>query len=154
MIVQVVCRVLRQIAMASQGENGFNFDYFQKRLNLEPFNPAQFAMLETRLELLKDFVQPHTDPKLLNNPSIKPQFAKSNKGKEQERIWENNEHHKRQAAMVMEDSWSFKPGSLTIVVSGLFASAFEFEAANQEPSLPERALLRAFRTCVNYENFR
>lgn len=133
MIVQVVCRVLRQIAMASQGTDGFDFGYFQYRLNLEPFNPGQLAMLETRLELLKDFVQPHTDPKLSKKASVKPQFAKNKKGKEQERTWENNEHYKRQAAMVREDSWSFKPGSLTIVVSSLFASAFHSEAANQRP---------------------
>ncbi|KAG7008725.1 hypothetical protein G7Y79_00004g013090 [Physcia stellaris] len=113
--MEVVCRVLRQIAMASQGGDGFNFTKFQHRLQLEEFNPAQQAMLETRLELLKDFIQPDTDPQLLKKASIKPQFSKDKKGKEDERTWENNEHYKRQAAMILADSWSFKPGSLTIV---------------------------------------
>ena len=130
--------------MASQGGDGFNFTKFQHRLQLEEFNPAQQAMLETRLELLKDFIQPHAEAQLLKNASIKPYFPKDKKGKEDERTWENNEHYKRQAAMIREDSWSFKPGSLTIVVSGPSASAFE--AANHTLNLPqssfERGLLK------------
>ena len=130
--------------MASQGGDGFNFKKFQYRLQLEDFNPAQRAMLDTRLELLTDFIQPHTDPQLLKEASIKPHFPKDKKGKEDERRWENNEHYKRQAAMVREDSWSFKPGSLTIVVSGPSASAFSCEAANQTPSLPQCSFERGF----------
>ena len=104
--------------MASQGTNGFNFEAFQKRLDHQTFKQDQKDLLETRLELLKDFVRPATNPTKEYKPSKKPDFAKSKKGKAKEREWENGEHAKRQAAIARKDTWSFEAGSLTIVVSG------------------------------------
>lgn len=103
--------------MESQEEQGFNFGKFQHRLGLYNFNPGQNAMLDTRLDLLQDFMQPTNIN--LSKTSKKPDFRHTKDGKEKERIWENNEHQKRQAAMVRKGTWSFEPGSLTIVVSGI-----------------------------------
>ena len=119
MIVQIVCKVLRQCAMASQGRAGFDFETFQKRLNLQTLTDTQTDLLEARLELLKDFVRPPAN----SESSAKPLFGKNKQGEERERNWkkrnlENIEHAKRQAAIASKDTWSFMPGSLTIVVSG------------------------------------
>ena len=103
--------------MASQGAGGFDLNYFKYRLGLELFNPAQEAMLATRLDLLQDFLQPQTSFNAAQQSAKKPKFSKDKKGKEMERKWLNEQHQQRQAAMVKKDIWSFKPGSLTIVVS-------------------------------------
>lgn len=117
--MEVVCRLLRQIATASQGDQGFDFNYFQRRLDMEPLNDGQKAMLDTRLDLLQDFMQPQVNIFAHSQgPTVKPQFAQSKEGKNKEREWYNKEHQNRQAAMVRNDTWSLLvPGSLTIVVS-------------------------------------
>ena len=117
-VPQVVCRLLRQIATASQGEQGFDFNYFQHRLGMEVFNDAQKAGLDTRLDLLQDFMQPQTIIfGQTEGPAVKPKFARSREGVKNERDWYNKQHQNRQAAMVRHDIWNFEPGALTIVVS-------------------------------------
>ena len=117
--------------MASQGRTGFDFDTFQNRLGVENLNDTQKDLLEARLDLLKDFVRPPRRSTNANTSSEKPDFDKSKQGKADERKWENEEHAKRQAAIGRKGTWSFKPGSLTIVVSGpsrltLFVQAFQW----------------------------
>ena len=115
-ILQVVCRLLRQIATASQGDEGFDFNYFQHRLDMEGFNDAQKASLDTRLDLLQDFMQPQTSIfRQTAEPAVKPKFAQNKEGMKKEREWYNKQHQNRQAAMVRHDIWSFEPGALTIV---------------------------------------
>ena len=117
-ILQVVCRLLRQIATASQGEQGFDFNYFQHRLGMEVFNDAQKASLDTRLDLLQDFMQPQTSISgRTERPAVKPKFAQNREGVKNEREWYNKQHQNRQAAMVRNDTWYFGKSTLTIVVS-------------------------------------
>ena len=118
MFLQTVCRLLRQIATASQEEGGFDFKYFQYRLGMEVFNEVQKAMLDTRLDLLQDFMQPQVNVFAHSQgPTVKPRFSQNREGKKNEREWYNQQHQNRQAAMVRNDIWSFSEGCLTIVVS-------------------------------------
>ena len=109
--------------MESKGKAGFNFETFQKRLTFQSLTDGQRELLEARLELLKDFVRPTANSKGHKESSAKPNFAKNKQGKEKESNWEqrnseNLKHAQRQAAIARKDTWSFKEGSLTIVVSG------------------------------------
>ena len=108
--------------MANQGRTGFDFEAFQRRLDFQSLQDGQRLLLEARLDLLKDFVRPRADTTNQTMLSEKPEFTKTKNGKEAERnwdrTWENVEHAKRQEAMAKKDTWSFAPGSLTIVVSG------------------------------------
>lgn len=64
-------------------------------------------MLQTRLDLLQDFIQPQPQPgfRAFTETSQRPQFAQDRHGKEKEREWHNKQHQKRQAAMVKKDAW-------------------------------------------------
>ena len=87
--------------MASQGVEGFNFQYFQRRLGLEYFNEAQKSMLQTRLDLLQEFLQPQPGLGAFNETAGMPRFSNDR----QEREWHNKQHQKRQAAMVKKGAW-------------------------------------------------
>ena len=85
---------------------------------MEVFNDAQKAMLDTRLDLLQDFMQPQTSIFAHSQVAeVKPKFARNREGMKNEREWYNKQHQNRQAAMVRNDAWFFGPGTLTIVVS-------------------------------------
>ncbi|KAL8796819.1 MAG: hypothetical protein Q9195_000902 [Heterodermia aff. obscurata] len=122
--MEIVCKVLRQCAMANQEQAGFNFKTFQNWLNFQPLQEGQRVLLEARLELLKDFIRQPPDSADQNKSSAWPYLANNKKGNKKgsqqesnlaKRDQENREHAKRKAAIAREDTWFFKPGSLTIV---------------------------------------
>ena len=109
--------------MASQDGAGFDFETFQDNMDFQLLTDAQKELLKARLELLEDFVRPREDSANQNELSSKPSFANNKQGKEKESQWEkrnseNLKHRKLRAAIARPDTWSFQPGSLTIVVSG------------------------------------
>ena len=137
--------------MASQGRAGFDFDAFQNRLGVENLNDTQKDLLEARLDLLKDFVRPPRGPTNANTSSKKPDFEKTKQGKADERKWENEEHAKRQAAIGKKGTWSFKPGSLTIVVSGPYLSTRPSRLFSEHGKSESSFTWESGRTMLSYE---
>ncbi|KAK6352035.1 hypothetical protein TWF718_005184 [Orbilia javanica] len=54
----VVTRILRDMA----AEGGFNYEKFKAQLAREPFSPAQWSLLDLRLELLESFLGSEDNP--------------------------------------------------------------------------------------------
>ena len=54
---QVVTKVLREMATESQGQ-GFNYNEFKRRIELEEFLRSQNLPLKMRLQLLESFFKP------------------------------------------------------------------------------------------------
>ena len=108
--------------MANQGGAGFDLKAFQDRLDYQSLQDGQRQLLDARLDLLKDFIRPQADSTNQKNIEEMPTDTDTKNGKEKkrnwDRDWENVEHAKRKEAMAKKDTWSFAPGSLTIVVSG------------------------------------
>ena len=55
-IRQVILRILREMAVESQGAPAFDYDSFRKRVDAEAFTGQQIAPLKLRLELLESFM--------------------------------------------------------------------------------------------------
>ena len=110
-------KVLRQLAIAREASEGFDYETFKKRLDIEVFDPKQKAMLQIRLDLLQSFMKPRGNPGLDFQPENSKihKNKKASKGLEEERRWENEQDQIRQAALAKDETWTFKAGSLTIV---------------------------------------
>ncbi|PGH32088.1 hypothetical protein GX50_05157 [[Emmonsia] crescens] len=87
--MEVVTKILREMAEESQGRRGLNFNAFKKRLNDEEWNKGQTGPLHMRLDLLESF---------LEKSSRKPARGLA-VGKR----------------MKSENIWDFPKGSLTII---------------------------------------
>ena len=101
--------------MKNQDAFGINFNDFIERLNIETLNDGQRAMLNTRLELLKSFMFQPEKAGISNKQAVKPKFADTKKGREQQRTWNSEEDAKRRAQIAKSNIWSFEPQTLTIV---------------------------------------
>ncbi|PGH00042.1 hypothetical protein AJ79_08313 [Helicocarpus griseus UAMH5409] len=88
--MEVVTKVLRDMAEESQGRRGINFEAFKLRLREEGFDKGQTGPLNMRLQLLESF---------LGKSSKKAQGTSARNG-----INKNN-----------DNIWEFPKGSLTIV---------------------------------------
>ena len=86
--MEVVCRILRSMALRNPDKPGLDYQEFKRRLELENFNAAQTAMVTMRLGLLESFMYWPDAGKEPNNKA-KPDFAGSRKGKLGEREWED-----------------------------------------------------------------
>ncbi|MCJ1473496.1 hypothetical protein MMC13_002147 [Lambiella insularis] len=128
--IEVLHRVLREMAIESKGAPGLNYDLFRRKLAGEGFSRDQNGPLKLRLELLESFMENRRIPVPLYTPPQKPMFAETAKGRKAERAWEaEQERHKannarmrteedkiwREAEASKANTWSFAPGSLTIV---------------------------------------
>ncbi len=115
---QVVCNILRRMAVESEGAPGFDYAIFKSRLLDEGFTDKQNGPLRLRLNLLESFMD--IPPQAGNQPpSIKPIFPPTKQGAKAPRRWELAERAKTEAALAKSrskpDIWSFQTGSLTIV---------------------------------------
>ncbi|KAJ5906081.1 uncharacterized protein N7473_002997 [Penicillium subrubescens] len=86
--IEVVMKILRDMAIANQGREKFDYTMFRKELEAENFTTAQKVPLQMRLDVLESFFEPGTMP----NGSVKP---------------------KKQS--LANDIWKFPKGSLTII---------------------------------------
>ena len=112
--MEVVFRILRSMALRCPDSPGLNYQEFKRRLELEDFNPAQAAMITMRLGLLESFMY-WPDAATKTHKEAKPHFEDSRKGKSKERTWEDTQDQKKRAQLGKATTWSFSPGSLTIV---------------------------------------
>ncbi|CAG8124713.1 unnamed protein product [Penicillium olsonii] len=85
--MEVVLKILRQMAVMNQGQAGFNYAEFKRRLACEEFIRGQLGPLHMRLEVLESFFEPGSVPNVKSNG---PRVA-------------------------TRSTWSFPPGSLTII---------------------------------------
>jgi hypothetical protein len=81
-------KILRDMAIANQGREKFDYTLFRKQLEAEDFTKGQQVPLQMRLDVLESFFEPGTMP----NGNVKPE--------------------KQSRA---DDIWKFPPGSLTII---------------------------------------
>ncbi|KGO61974.1 hypothetical protein PEX2_014700 [Penicillium expansum] len=86
--IEVVMKILRDMAIANQGKSGFNYAAFKLLLQREQFLKGQLMPLNMRLEVLESFFEPGSMP-----------GAGANTSKEKG----------------AGDVWSFPPGTLTII---------------------------------------
>ncbi|OQE47504.1 hypothetical protein PENCOP_c001G04231 [Penicillium coprophilum] len=86
--IEVVMKILRDMAIANQGKSGFNYSAFKLLLQSENFLKGQLMPLTMRLEVLESFFEPGS---VLGATPHKP---------------------KKHAA---DDIWNFPPGTLTII---------------------------------------
>lgn len=118
------------MAIESKGAPGLNYDLFRRKLTLEGFSRDQNGPLKLRLELLESFMEDRRMPIPVYRSSPKPEFPDTKMGHKAERAWEaeqttnraNNDKMRldeermwREAQTLKAKTWSFPPGSLTIV---------------------------------------
>lgn len=81
-------KILRDMAIANQGRESFDYALFRKRLDAEEFMRGQQVPLQMRLDVLESFFEPGM---MFNGKGkVKKQFC-------------------------VDDIWKFAPGSLTII---------------------------------------
>ncbi|KAI9709382.1 MAG: hypothetical protein M1812_007718 [Candelaria pacifica] len=95
--VEIIFKILRQMAIETRGASGVNYSTFKKRLASEGFSRDQCGPLNLRLELLESFMEPSA---VLGAPTAPKSQGQSKRAA------------KRGAA---SDIWAFPPGTLTIV---------------------------------------
>ncbi|KAJ5380853.1 uncharacterized protein N7496_003281 [Penicillium cataractarum] len=86
--IQVVMKILRDMAIANQGRERFDYGMFRRELDAENFIKGQQVPLQMRLDVLESFFEPGTMP----NGNGKP---------------------RRQSCA--DDIWKFPKGTLTII---------------------------------------
>ncbi|KAJ5959546.1 uncharacterized protein N7479_006696 [Penicillium vulpinum] len=86
--IEVVMKILRDMAIANQGDSGFNYISFKLLLQRETFLKGQLMPLNMRLAVLESFFEPGSVP-----------GASADKSKK---------HN-------IDDVWKFPPGTLTII---------------------------------------
>lgn len=60
-------KILREMAISSQGRESFDYEAFRRRVSLETFLPGQKTPLQMRLEVLESFFEPEKTPKTKKN---------------------------------------------------------------------------------------
>ena len=115
--MEVVCRILRSMALRNPDKPGLDYHEFKRRIELEDFNAGQHAMITMRLGLLESFMyQPDAATQSCQSGNdAKPDFAASRKGKSNEREWEDKQDQNHRAQLGKTTTWSFDSGSLTII---------------------------------------
>ena len=110
-----MCKILRQIAVETQGAPGLNYAAFKNRLVVEGFSDKQNGPLKLRLDLLESFTEIPGTPGATYVPPPKTKFPDPKNGTKAEHQWEAEQEQERLAELRKSDIWSFEPGSLTIV---------------------------------------
>lgn len=114
--LQVILRLLRQMAIESQGAPGLNYNAFRRRLALEDFTRDQNGPLKLRLDLLESFMERPQKPGSELDPAAQPIFEDNKNGRKAAREWKGQEAERlRKQEEKKPKVWSFQPGSLTIV---------------------------------------
>ncbi|KAJ5835718.1 hypothetical protein N7447_001744 [Penicillium robsamsonii] len=86
--IEVVMKILRDMAIANQGRSGFNYSTFKLLLQREQFLKGQLMPLNMRLGVLESFFEPGSVPGVSPDRSKNPD---------------------------VDDAWNFSPGTLTII---------------------------------------
>ncbi|KAJ5189359.1 hypothetical protein N7491_005693 [Penicillium cf. griseofulvum] len=86
--MEVVMKILRDMAIANQGRAGFNYSAFKHLLQREQFVKGQLMPLNMRLDVLESFFEPGSVPGASLDKSNHP---------------------------TVDDTWKFPPGTLTII---------------------------------------
>ena len=110
-------RILRQMAIESEGARGLDYKKFRERLDLEGFSCGQNGPLKLRLDLLESFMEePRNRPSSSTLPP-RPTFPHTKAGQKLERAWgaEQEDHRIKYAQETQKKLWSFPPKSLTII---------------------------------------
>lgn len=81
-------KILRDMAIANQGRERFDYGLFRRHLNAENFMKVQQLPLQMRLDVLESFFEPGTMPSGNGKPTKKPRA---------------------------DEIWKFPQGSLTII---------------------------------------
>ncbi|KAL8839299.1 MAG: hypothetical protein Q9176_004479 [Flavoplaca citrina] len=109
----VILRILREMAMESQGAPGFDYDAFRKKVDEEAFTGQQMGPLKLRLDLLESFLDRPSKTKEELQP---PAFPDTNAGRQARTKWFVQKAKERsKEKQFAESDWDFKPGTLTIV---------------------------------------
>lgn len=106
--IQVIHRILRKIGTESKGATGLDYAAFRKNLALENLTTQQNMPLKLRLDILESFMEAPPEPR--------PAFPAGKAGRKAAREWDEAAKRTRNEQEVkMAKTWSFEPGSLTIV---------------------------------------
>ncbi|KAL8978978.1 MAG: hypothetical protein Q9205_005582 [Flavoplaca limonia] len=112
-VLLVILRILREMAMESQGAPGFDYDAFRKKVDEEAFTGQQMGPLKLRLDLLESFLDRPSKTKEELQP---PAFPDTNAGRQARTKWFVQKAKERsKEKQFAESDWDFKPGTLTIV---------------------------------------
>ncbi|KAJ5595157.1 uncharacterized protein N7459_001365 [Penicillium hispanicum] len=60
--IEMVMKILREMAIANQGRKSFNYKLFRRRLDEEQFMKGQEVPLKMRLDVLESFFEPEATP--------------------------------------------------------------------------------------------
>ncbi|KAL8885114.1 MAG: hypothetical protein Q9192_006703, partial [Flavoplaca navasiana] len=111
--IEVILRILREMAMESQGAPGFDYDAFRKKVDEEAFTGQQMGPLKLRLDLLESFLDRPSKTKEEQQP---PAFPDTKAGRQARTKWFVQKAKERSTEkQSAESDWDFKPGTLTIV---------------------------------------
>ncbi|MCJ1308418.1 hypothetical protein MMC25_002071 [Agyrium rufum] len=111
--IEVIIRILRDMAIESQGAPGFDYSAFRERVDREAFTSQQNAPLKLRLELLESFMD--RSPKAKKGQQ-KPVFPDTGAARQARTQWLVQKARERSIEEHCADrAWKFEPGTLTIV---------------------------------------
>ncbi|KAL9028993.1 MAG: hypothetical protein Q9196_002714 [Gyalolechia fulgens] len=112
-MMAVILRILREMAVESQGAPGLDYDAFRKKVDAEAFTGQQMAPLKLRLELLESFMD---KPSKTGKGQQAPSFPDTRAGKRARDNWFVEKARERSIEQQSVDrAWDFKPGTLTII---------------------------------------
>ncbi|KAL8992992.1 MAG: hypothetical protein Q9188_007448 [Gyalolechia gomerana] len=110
----VILRILREMAVESQGAPGLDYDAFRKKVDAEAFTGQQIKPLKLRLELLESFMDRR--PSKTEEGQQAPTFPDTKAGRQARSKWFLQKARERSIEEQSTDrAWDFKPGTLTIV---------------------------------------
>lgn len=113
---QVILRILREMAIASRGAPGLDYWAFKRKLEKEGLTDRQNGPLKLRLDLLESFMEVPPKPGSEPVKDRVPDFDETTKaGRRAKDEWFNSRKRKGQLLKKLATSWSFEPGTLTIV---------------------------------------
>ncbi|KAL8736881.1 MAG: hypothetical protein Q9181_002247 [Wetmoreana brouardii] len=112
--LQIVRKVLRDIALENRGAPEDIYTEFKERMEDQKFQPDQRSLLNMRLQLLEGFFDrlvEETFGIIMYEGEI-PKFPETKNGRKDEQKWKKQQLERR---LAQPDVWSAEPGSLTIV---------------------------------------
>ncbi|MCJ1381961.1 hypothetical protein MMC17_005073 [Xylographa soralifera] len=125
--IEVIHRILRQMAIESRGSRGLDYNNFRQRLVLEGFTRDQNGPLKLRLDLLESFMEEPLKPPTAYIQPPRPKFNDTKSGRMHGHLWDDEQDGNRlrfaQLGLEKEKvrleiqakTWAFPPGSLTII---------------------------------------
>ena len=104
------------MSIESKGAPGLNYAAFRRKLAAETFTGQQNMPLRLRLEILESFMEDVSKPGTSHSPVVRPHFPDTKAGRKAARELDNSaERVRKEEEAAKAKTWSFEPGSLTIV---------------------------------------